>query len=130
MSAKVLILEPDILQRDLMVMALTRHQLSPLACSDPADAFSLIKEHHPNLLIINLLLRGQNGLDFLAELRKDHLIKNCKILVISPLGFSEIVLRAAKAGAAAFLIKPVDPEQLAMKVLNLLGTQETVNLFM
>jgi CheY-like chemotaxis protein len=124
MRPRVLILEPDALQRDLMSMALKRHQLEPLACATPQEALLLIEEQHPNLLIVDLLLRGQNGLDFLNELKQKNLLENIKILVVSPLGFPEIVLKAARAGAAAFMIKPVDPEQLAEKAFSLLGTDE------
>ena len=124
LNTKVLILEPDVLQRDLMVLALKRHQLDPLACSDPQEALTLIKSQRPGLLIINLLLRGQNGIDFLNELKNKDLLENMKILVVSPLGFLDIVIKASRAGASAFLIKPVDPDQLAEKALSLLGTAE------
>jgi two-component system, OmpR family, alkaline phosphatase synthesis response regulator PhoP len=124
MNAKVYILEPDALQRDLMTLALKRHQLDPKACSDTQEALKLIEAQRPGVLIVDLLLRGQNGLDFLNELKIKGLLESTKILVVSPLGFPEVVLKAAKAGVAAFLIKPVDPEQLAEKVLSLLSTGE------
>jgi DNA-binding response OmpR family regulator len=124
MNSRVLILEPDILQRDLMALALRRHQLEVAACSEAQEALQLIQEHRPGLLILDLLLRGQNGLDFLNELKSKNLLDNVKILIVSPLGFPEIVLKAARAGAAAFMIKPVDPEQLAEKAYSLMGNNE------
>ena len=120
MNPRVLILEPDALQRELMALALKRHHLEVTTCAEPQDAFQLIPELRPGLLVVDLLLRGQNGLDFINELKNRQLLQGAKILFVSPLGFPEIVLKAAKAGAAAFMIKPVDPEQLAEKVLSLL----------
>jgi DNA-binding response OmpR family regulator len=121
MNPKVLILEPDVLQRDLMSLALKRYHLDPIVCSEPVEAVKLLAEHQPGLLIINLLLRGQNGLDLLRELKKKGLLEHTKIIIVSPLGFPDIVLKAARAGAAAFMVKPVDPEQLAERALSLLA---------
>jgi CheY-like chemotaxis protein len=121
MNPSVLILEPDALQRDIMVLALRRHQLEVAACADPQEAFKILETQPQQLLIIDLLLRGQNGLDFLSELKQRNLLEGLKILVVSPLGFPEIVLKAARAGVGAYMVKPVDPEQLAEKVLQLLS---------
>lgn len=124
MSARVLILAADGLQRDLMVMALKRHQLEALACATPAEAQSLLAAERPGLLVIDLLLRGQNGLDFIREMTGLGLLDDVKILMLSPLGLTDLVLKAVRAGAGAFLIKPVDPDQLAEKAKSLLETRK------
>jgi two-component system phosphate regulon response regulator OmpR len=124
MSARVLILAADGLQRDLMVMSLKRHQLEPLACATPAEAQHLLTAERPGLLVIDLLLRGQNGLDFIREMTSLGLLDDVKILMLSPLGLTDLVLKAVRAGAGAFLIKPVDPDQLAEKAKSLLETRK------
>jgi DNA-binding NtrC family response regulator len=116
----VMILEPDVMQRDLMVLALRRHQLQPIVCPQSHQIEVLLAQHCPELLIIDLLLRGRNALDLLEMLKKKGLLEKTKVLLISPLGFPEIVRKAARAGAAAFVVKPLDPDQLAERSYNML----------
>jgi DNA-binding NtrC family response regulator len=116
----VMILEPDAMQRDLMVMALQRHQLQSIVCPQLHQIEDLLAQHCPELLILDLLLRGRNGLDLMEMLKKKGLLEKTKVLLISPLGFPEIVRKAARAGAAAFVVKPLDPDQLAERSINLL----------
>ncbi len=116
----VMILEPDVMQRDLMVLALRRHQLETVVCPQSHQVEDLLALHHPDLLILDLLLRGRNALDLLEMLKKKGLLERTKVLLISPLGFPEIVRTAARAGAAAFVVKPLDPDQLAQRSISLL----------
>jgi two-component system, chemotaxis family, chemotaxis protein CheY len=118
-TPKVLILELDALQRDAMASMLKRSHFSPISCSHPNNAAALLAEFKPALLIINIVLPEQNGLDFIKEMRKLGLLDATKVLVISPLGFPDVVFKAARAGAADFLVKPFDPEQLIQRARQL-----------
>jgi twitching motility two-component system response regulator PilH len=116
----VMILEPDVMQRDLMVLALRRHQLQTIVCPQSHQIEEMLAQHCPEILILDLLLRGRNGLDLLDLLKKKGLLEKTKVLLISPMGFPEIVRKAARAGAAAFVVKPLDPDQLAERSFNML----------
>jgi len=117
---KVMILEPDVMQRDLMVLALQRHELFPIVCPQSHQIEDMLALHCPDLLILDLLLRGRNGLDLMEYLKKKGLLEKTRVMLISPLGFPEIVRKAAHAGAAAFVVKPLDHDQLAERSFNLM----------
>jgi DNA-binding response OmpR family regulator len=120
-SPTVMILEPDPLQRDLYAAVLLRNGFKPILCLHPTQAAELLAEHVPDLMVINILLPGQNGFDLLADLKSQGRLGETKIIVVSPLGFPEIVQKAARAGVAAFMVKPVDPGQLIHRARQLVG---------
>ena len=115
-SASVIVFEPDRLQRDLIVLALRRNQLEPLICDDLSEARKYLLERKPDLLLLDLYLPGQNGLDFIQETQREGLLGNTKFIFISSIAFPEIIQKAIKMGAADFLVKPLNVELLVSRI--------------
>jgi len=123
----VLILEPNILQCNLIKMALQRYDMQPLVCEEIATLRDLLVQHIPELLLVDTHLPGQNGLDLVKELYAEGFLNRTKVFIISSLGYQEIVQKAVKAGASDFLVKPLDMDLLVTRILRLfnrLGKEE------
>jgi DNA-binding response OmpR family regulator len=116
-ALSVLILEPNALQANLIKAVLSRHQLNPMICTQPAALRQLLLEHLPDVLLIDTYLPGQNGLDLIAELQSEVLLRRTKVFFISSLGYPEIVQKAARLGASGFLVKPLNPDLLVSRIL-------------
>ncbi|MDR3578309.1 MAG: response regulator [Anaerolineaceae bacterium] len=116
LSASVIIFEPDRLQRDLIVLALRRNQLLPVICDDPSEVRKYLVERKPELLLLDLYLPGQNGLDFIREIQQEGLMGKTRFLFISSIAFPEIIQKAVKMGATDFLVKPLNVELLVSRV--------------
>lgn len=114
----VLILIPNILQCDLVRMALLRSHINPIVCDQPSTLRLHLVQHLPDVLLIDTYLPGQNGLDLITQLNSEVLLKRTKVIFISSLGFPEIVQKAAKVGASDFLVKPLNPDLLVKRVQN------------
>ncbi len=87
--------------------------MSQLAsCYD--EALALLTANRFDLLITDLVMPGQNGL----ELLKNAKIRNPEIYVIIITGYGEIgtVIEAMRAGADDFLLKPFDVEELLLRI--------------
>lgn len=115
-SASVIVFEPDRLQRDLIVLALRRNLLEPIICDDPAEVRKYLVEHKPDLLLLDLYLPGQNGLDFILEIQQEGLLAKTKFIFISSIAFPEIIQKAVKMGATDFIVKPLNVEMLVSRV--------------
>ena len=120
-SLSILILEPNALQCDLIKLALQRHSMNPIICNQPAALRQELAQHLPDVLLIDTYLPGQNGLDLIGELNSATLLKRTKVFFISAMGFPEIVQKAAKMGASGFLVKPLNPDLLAARILSCCG---------
>jgi two-component system response regulator DctR len=68
------------------------------------------------LLLLDLFLPQQNGIELLQQLRAAGLLAHTAVVVISGLGFSEVVQQAVQSGAQDFLVKPIDTDQLVERV--------------
>jgi len=113
---RVLVVEFDPLHRDLIILALNRGSYAPVVCSDLSQLRHLIEEHHPKVLLIDLNLPGINGLDLLKGLVQDGLLKQSSVIVISAMGFPEIVNQAINMGVDDFLVKPILPDLLLARI--------------
>ena len=117
----VLVMETDPLSRDLIALALHRGGYSPIICQQPEELRAYLEKDPPRAVVMDTFQRGVNGLDLLAELREDNLLKDVPVVLVSSLAFSEIVVRAASLGAAAFLAKPLDTDLLLEQMKKVLG---------
>lgn len=117
-TLSILVLEPNILQCALIRMALLRHGMNPIICSQPTVLRQQLAQYLPDVLLIDTYLPGQNGLDLIGQLNSEVLLKRTKVFFISSMGFPEIVQKAAKMGASGFLVKPLNPDLLVTRILS------------
>jgi DNA-binding response OmpR family regulator len=117
-TVSVLILEPNALLCDLIKLVLVRRGMKPIVCASPEALHQTLVEHLPDVLLIDTHLPGHNGLDLVSQLNSDVLLKRTKVFFLSSLGFPEIVQRAAQIGASGFLVKPLNPDMLASRILS------------
>ena len=81
---------------------------------DPAEVRRVVAGRNPHLTMLELMMAG-GGLDLCRELAQSG---DTPVLAVSALDLAEEALRA---GASAFLAKPLDPLQLVSTVRDLLG---------
>lgn len=110
------VLMPDPVERDLVTLTLLRMQYGAVACKDIIAAEEAIHARSVDLLVIDIILPGANGLDLIREWKDLKNMENCRIIVISAMRFSEIVTRARDLGAVDFLVKPVDVDTILQRV--------------
>lgn len=113
----VLICEDDTNLRTLVRLALGdayRYYEAP----DGPSGLELARRIHPDVIVLDLMLPGQSGLDVLAELRADHGLAETPVIVMSAWSHSDAA--AVQAGADRFVPKPFDPDELRDAVLALL----------
>ena len=74
-------------------------------------------EHIPDILLVDTLLPGINGLDLVSDLNAESFLSRTKVFILSSLGYPEIVQKAARIGAADFLVKPLDTDLLISRII-------------
>ena len=89
---------------------------------DGDEALDLAKVHHPDLVILDLMLPRLSGMDVLRLLRRESSADGTHILVMS--AWPDADGAAIAAGADAFLQKPFEPDTLTAIVQEVLGDPE------
>jgi len=82
--------------------------------SDGAEAVTLTRELDPDVLLLDLMLPGLDGMGVLAQLREED--SRTRVLVLTSAGGSARPALALQAGAAGFLYKDVDPDALVRAI--------------
>jgi len=75
------------------------------------DAFEIIKEFSPDLILLDLMMPEISGFDLLRRFRKEKI--NIPVVIVSAFSGDEYIKKAKELGARDYLLKPVDKENLA-----------------
>lgn len=86
---------------------------------DGIDAVEVIKEEKPDVLLLDIIMPGKDGIMVLEELWHEK-IKIPLIIIMSSIGQERITQKAISLGAAYYVIKPFDMKTLSMRIRDLL----------
>jgi len=81
-----------------------------------AEALKIIRRSAPDLIILDIIMPGMDGIQFCNELRKDPLFKSIPILFLTAKGRIEDKIAGLEAGADDYLTKPFDVRELQLRV--------------
>ncbi|HZC66478.1 MAG TPA: response regulator [Candidatus Dormibacteraeota bacterium] len=93
--------------------------------ADGLEAAELVAQHGCHLVITDLEMPRMTGYELMAQLRQTPATKRIPVLVVTSRAGEKHRNRAIKEGAAAFLTKPVQEDQLIAAVEQLMGTEAT-----
>ncbi|MGW3952081.1 response regulator [Streptomyces sp. NPDC004752] len=77
---------------------------------DGRDAVELVQRHRPAVAVLDIRMPGINGIDAAAEIR--NTVPTTSIVMLTTFGEDDYILQALGGGAAGFLIKSGEPEEL------------------
>lgn len=96
-----------------------------LIASDGLDALRVIREEHPDLVVLDLLMPRMTGFDVLRELRHDERIKDTPVLAMSGVYKDNVLEFLHQIGAQGFLAKEQIQDSLVFRVQGLLDPAVT-----
>lgn len=118
MSRSVLVVDDSMLMRRMIVDVLSDSGWDVVGeAIDGADAVAQYKEKTPDLVTMDIVMPGTDGLQALELIRQHN--PSAQVIVVSALNQTRMISEAIRKGAADFITKPFLPEQL----------QETVGAF-
>jgi DNA-binding response OmpR family regulator len=102
---KVLLIEDDPDQVLLYRSKLELDGFEVVAVRNGAEGLRLAREQKPDIVLLDLVLVGESGVDVLMQLKKDRATKEIPVVVLTNLIQEEIIGRTKKLGAVDFLAK-------------------------
>ena len=82
--------------------------------SNGREALRLVEEHHPNVVLMDIMMPELNGLDATAHITAAF--PNVHVIMLSMNAGEEYVLPALRAGAAGYLLKNVGPAEFEQAI--------------
>lgn len=120
---KVLVAEADRIQRDLIGLVVQRLGGELITAGDGEQALELIRQQSPDVLLLDIFLPRRNGLDILRQIPTRD-VEHMLVIIISAMGFPEVVQQAIDLGSRDFLVKPIQPDQLEARLRQLIAIQQ------
>jgi chemosensory pili system protein ChpA (sensor histidine kinase/response regulator) len=119
----VLVVEDDPDLGDTIVSFLKEEGLDAKLARDGDQAMRLVDQLSPSAMILDLMMPRRDGFSVLRELRADGRISNLPVIVVTAIfGLSER-LYATELGAADYVTKPFELDELLERVRNVLASR-------
>ena len=83
-------------------------------CQSGEEALSLYEQVHPDLVTMDILMPGMDGLETARTILQKH--PEARILMVSSLAYDDTINEAKDIGAKGFVYKPFYPEQIVMSM--------------
>ncbi len=116
-QSTVLVVDDDLTVRDVVrrYLELAGHRV---ALSDNGeDALAWIADHQPDLVVLDLMLPGIDGLEVCRRLRQTSAVP---VVMLTALGEEENRIAGLQLGADDYVTKPFSPRELALRVSSVL----------
>lgn len=108
---RVLVVDDDMPLRGMLSAALRQHGFQVLLAGDGAEAQRAMAVHHPDIILLDLMMPNVNGWDFLQRLKETGFLGKVPIIVIS--AHLRVDPQAVlQMGVAAILPKPFNLDDL------------------
>ena len=113
--AHVLVVDDDELLVELVTFTLEGHGHTVLTAEDGADAFEIAVRERPDVIVLDGMMPGADGLDVLRRLRHEAGL-DLPVIMLSARKQERDVVGGLAEGASDYLVKPFMPEELAMRI--------------
>ncbi|NCX54128.1 MAG: response regulator [Rhodobacterales bacterium] len=114
MDPHLLIVDDDERIRSLLQQFLVQSDYLVSTAEDAEQARTLLSAIEFDLIILDVMMPGQDGISFTAELRT--LQNNTPILLLTARGETEDRIKGLEAGADEYLPKPFEPKELLLRI--------------
>jgi len=102
--------EPDIL--DVLQMQFTREGYRVTACADGERGLAEIRDRAPDLVLLDLMLPGLDGLEVCRRVKSDPVTQSVGVIMVSAKGEEADVVIGLELGADDYIAKPFSPREI------------------
>ncbi len=120
---KILIVDDDKALRDLLKRYLSENGYTALAVNDGSEMNKLLEHTVPDLIILDLMLPGEDGLTLAKQIRNKG---NTPIIILSARGEEVDRIVGLEVGADDYLPKPFNPRELLARIRSVLRRSVTM----
>ena len=117
----VLIADDEPSMRLLVTATIASERIGVLEAADGHEAWAQIQQHRPDLVLLDVQMPGQTGLELARRLRADSTFDGIKIVMLTSKAQATDIEDGLAAGADLYLTKPFSPISLLTYVEGALG---------
>jgi diguanylate cyclase (GGDEF)-like protein len=122
--ATILLVDDDEATLKLLEAILMADGYAVCSAVSGEDALISVAKHHPDLILLDIMLPNIDGFEVMRRLKADALTESIPIILLTGLYDRELRIKGLQDGGSEFLSKPIDRTELLIRVKNLLKIAE------
>jgi two-component system phosphate regulon response regulator PhoB len=113
---KILIVDDEASIREMIAVALEMAGYECLEASNTQDAYNIIVDDAPHMILLDWMLPGTSGLEFARRLKRDERASEIPIIMLTAKGEEDNKILGLEAGADDYITKPFSPRELVARL--------------
>jgi len=113
MKPRILVVDDDSALAEMLTIVLRGEGFEPFVVGDGTQALAAVRENRPDLVLLDLMLPGMNGIDVCRALRADS---GVPIVMLTAKTDTVDVVLGLESGADDYIMKPFKPKELVARV--------------
>ena len=107
MKGRVLVVDDDTALAEMLGIVLRNEGFEPYFCADGAGAYDAFVQTRPDLILLDLMLPGRDGIDVAKQIRAES---GVPIVMLTAKGDTVDVVLGLESGADDYVVKPFKPK--------------------
>ena len=124
MSKTILLVDDDQRLRDLLKDYLNEKNFKVFTSQDFSEAEEILNFFIFDLIILDRMMPSGDGINLITHIKK---VSNTPIIMLTAMGEDDDKIQGLKKGSDDYLTKPFEPEELYLRIENLLKLYENLN---
>jgi CheY-like chemotaxis protein len=112
----VLIADDEPAMRMLLAATIESEAYQVVEARDGNEAWTMIKQHKPALVLLDVQMPGRTGLEILGFIKSEPSLKSTRVILLTAKALASDVKAGMDAGADIYLTKPFSPLELLTRV--------------
>ena len=113
---KILIVEDEFAIRDMLRMALEIADFDCIEAENITDAYRLVVDENPDMVLLDWMLPGGNGIELLRRLKREELTQDVPVIMLTAKAAEDNVIQGLELGANDYMTKPFKPRELIARI--------------
>ena len=116
MPARILIIEDNPANLELVRYLLTANGYSTLTAQDGREGVRIARQASPDLVLCDLQMPVLDGYGVLSQIRSDPKLRDTRVVAVTAFSMSGDRSKVFSAGFDGYIAKPIDPERFVAQV--------------
>ncbi len=116
----VLIVDDEFAIRDMLRMALELAGFRCIEAENIQQAYTLVVDERPDILLLDWMLPGGSGLELLRRLKRNDITRDLPVIMLTAKTAEDNVIQGLDVGADDYIAKPFAPKELIARIKALL----------
>jgi two-component system, OmpR family, response regulator MtrA len=113
MNARILVVDDDTALAEMIGIVLRAEGFEPFFCADGAAAVDAFRSSTPDLVLLDLMLPGMDGIEVCARIREES---GTPIIMLTAKSDTSDVVKGLESGADDYVVKPFNPKELVARI--------------